>query len=144
VKLNFRGPIHQFSGESRLSQLFKIMTGVALSGSCNSGRRTRPESCFWPVLCFLITLTRVKNQVVFFPSLCLFLWIYRADCIILLYYILLLYYIIVSLYIIFTFVYIFISVKHSHQTKSWLHQDFRVMLLNSSFGTVAAIALQKT
>jgi hypothetical protein len=32
----FRGGIHQFSGETRLSRLFKITTRVALSGSCNS------------------------------------------------------------------------------------------------------------
>ncbi len=54
-----RGGIHQFSEESRLSRLFKSMTQVALSGSCNSPKRDSSR-VFHPESCFSIILTRVK------------------------------------------------------------------------------------
>jgi hypothetical protein len=59
----------QFSGESRLSRLFKSMTEVALSGSCNSpiqGEKRDLSRVSYPESCFLIILTRVKILVVFF------------------------------------------------------------------------------
>jgi hypothetical protein len=63
-----RGGIRQFSAESRLSRLFKSMTGVALSGSCNSliqGKKRDLSRVFHPESCFSIILTRVKILVVF-------------------------------------------------------------------------------
>jgi hypothetical protein len=64
----YRGGIHQFSGESHLSRLFKSMTGVALSGSCNSpipGEKRDLSRVSYPESCFSIILTRVKILVVF-------------------------------------------------------------------------------
>jgi hypothetical protein len=45
------------------------MTGVGLSGSCNSPIQSEKRDL---KSCFLIILTRVKILVVFLPSICLF------------------------------------------------------------------------